>query len=288
MNSLNVSEIISENNTNNNSNILINSNINNIYLSNLNRHERDAAISFDAGPHKYTINGDTNKDYTSVTKWNHSHFSNFDADKIITSMMNSNNWEKNKYYGKTREEIKYLWDKNRDEAADAGTKMHYDIECYYNKNPTSNNDSVEYAYFKEFIKLTETTLIPYRTEWMIYHEDLLLAGSVDMVFINPDGSLMIYDWKRSKEIKKTDNFMKFAKTDCISHIPDTNYWHYALQLNTYKAIIEEKYGKKVTKLCLVCLHPDNKNKSFQLIPVPDLQNEIKELFELRMNELSHL
>ena len=91
-----------------------------------------------------------------------------------------------------------------------------------------------------------------------------------------------------KKLKKTDSFMKFAKTDCISHIPDTNYWHYALQLNTYKTIIEEKYGKNVTKLCLVCLHPDNKNKSFQLIPVPDLEKEIKELFELRMNELSHL
>jgi len=286
MNSLNDSETIREDNSDSDSN---SDNTNtNTYLSNLNRHERDAAISFDAGPHKYTINGDTNKDYTSVTKWNHSHFSDFDADKIITSMMNSKNWEKNKYYGKTREEIKCLWDKNRDEAADAGTKMHYDIECYYNKNPTSNNDSIEYAYFKEFNELTETNLIPYRTEWMIYHEDLLLAGSVDMVFENPDGTLMIYDWKRSKEIKKRDNFMKFAKTDCISHIPDTNYWHYALQLNTYKAIIEEKYGKKVTKLCLVCLHPDNKNKSFQLIPVPDLQKDIKELFELRMNQLSHL
>ena len=255
----------------------------NTYLAKLNGHERDTHISFDAGPHKYTINGDTNKDYTSVTKWNHSHFSQFDADKIITSMMTSKYWWKNKYYGKTREEIKEEWEKNRDEAANAGTKMHYDIECYYNNNPTQNT-SPEYNYFKEFVEKT-TDLKPYRTEWMIYHEDLLLAGSVDMVYENPDGTLMIYDWKRSKEIKKTDNFMKYSITDCITHIPDTNYWHYALQLNTYKAIIEEKYGKKVTKLCLVCLHPDNKNNSFQVIPVVDLQIEIKNLFQLKQNEI---
>ena len=32
----------------------------------------------------------------------------------------------------------------------------------------------------------------------------------------------------------------------------------------------------------------NQNKSFQVIPVPDLEKDIKELFELRMNQLSHL
>ena len=34
---------------------------------------------------------------------------------------------------------------------------------------------------------------------------------------------------------------------------------------------------------LVCLYPNNKN--YQLIKVPDLSNEIKELFELRKNQL---
>lgn len=270
----------------------------NDYLSLLNPHERDSNIHFEAGPHIYTIHDGNendvadgnkkNKKYTSVTTWNHQHFSKFDSDAIITSMMNSKNWSKSIYYGKTREEIKQEWDNKRDEAAQAGTKLHYDIECYYNNNPVKNN-SIEYQYFIDFIEATNNTpspLKPYRTEWMIYHEDLLLAGSIDMVYENDDGTLMIYDWKRSKEIKKTDNFLKFALTECISHLPDTNFWHYSLQLNTYKKMIEEKYGKKVTKLCLVCLHPNNKNKSFQLISVPDLQNELNDLFALRKKEIN--
>lgn len=269
----------------------------NDYLSLLNPHERDLNIKFDAGPHIYTIHhvadaadaadGKKNKKYTSVTTWNHQHFTKFDSDAIITSMMKSKNWSKSIYYGKTREEIKQEWDNKRDEAAQAGTKLHYDIECYYNNNPVKN-DSIEYQYFIEFLEATKTPLPlkSYRTEWMIYHEDVLLAGSVDMVYENDDGTLMIYDWKRSKEIKKTDNFLKFALTECIAHLPDTNFWHYSLQLNTYKKMIEEKYGKKVTKLCLVCLHPDNKNKSFQIIPVPDLQNELNDLFALRKKEIN--
>lgn len=255
-----------------------------------NKHERDSHISFEAGPHLYTIHGDKNKKYTSVTTWNHQHFAHFNADAIITNMMKSKNWPNSPYYGKTRQEIKAGWELNRDEAASAGTKLHYDIECYYNGMESSSsldkNTSVEYQYFLDFAKSTADLMQikPYRTEWMIYHEELLLAGSIDMVFENQeDGTLMIYDWKRAKEIKKTDSFLKFALTPCISHLPDTNYWHYALQLNTYKAILEEKYQKKVTALRLVCLHPNN--KSYIVLSVPDLQKEIKELFQERINDL---
>jgi len=254
------------------------------FLAQLNKHERDANISFEAGPHLYTIKGVDKSAFISVTTWNHSHFAHFDADLIITNMMKGKNWVKSKYFGKTREEIKAEWELNRDEAASAGTNMHYQIECYYNTglHNINNEHSIEYIYFKNFLAACPG-LKPYRTEWMIYHEELRLAGSIDMVYENPDGTLMIYDWKRAKDIKKADAFAKYALTECISHLPDTNFWHYALQLNTYKAILEQKYGKIVTKLALVCLHPSKKN--FEVIPVPVLKKEIDELFLLRRAQI---
>jgi len=262
------------------------------YLAKLNPHERDACISFEEGPHIYTINDNdtindngnisSKSDYMSVTTWNHSHFAHFDADAIIKKMMSSNKWPQSKYYGMSVEEIKAGWEKNRDEAASAGTKMHYDIECYYNKYEVKN-DSKEYAHFMKFVEAFPN-LKPYRTEWMVWYEELRFAGSIDMVYEKEDGTLMIYDWKRSKGIKKTPEWGKYSHTECISHLPDTNFWHYSLQLNTYKAILEAKYGKKVSDLYLVCLYPDN--PSYQLIKVPDLSNEIKDLFELRKNLLS--
>ena len=248
-------------------------------LSKKNPHKRDMHILFDEGPHIYTIDGDS--DYMSVTTWNHKHFEKFDADKIIARMMKSKNWPNSKYYGQSAEEIKAGWEKNRDEAASAGTNLHYDIECYYNGYP-QQNDSIEYQYFLNFAEVTKD-LVPYRTEWMIWDKELRFAGSIDMVYENTDGTLMIYDWKRSKAIKKTDRFLKFSTTECIEHLPDTNFWHYSLQLNTYKALIEKCYGKKVTRMCLVCLYPDNKN--YQVFTVPDLQEEIADLFKLRMSTL---
>ena len=105
-----------------------------------------------------------------------------------------------------------------------------------------------------------------------------------MIFEKKDGSLVIYDWKRCKEIKKENRF-ESAKTSCVEHLPNSNYWHYSLQLNTYKYLLEKNYGKKVRGMYLVCLHPDNKNKSYQRIKVPNLQKEVKKLMKLRKEML---
>ena len=80
------------------------------YLEKKNAHERDAHITFEEGPHIYTIDGDSG--FTSVTTWNHSHFSGFNADAIISGMMRSARWPQSKYYGMTVEEIKAGWNQN--------------------------------------------------------------------------------------------------------------------------------------------------------------------------------
>jgi len=253
------------------------------YLAEKYPHERDSHIHFDEGPHIYTIDGDS--DYMSVTTWNHSHFPHFNADKIIENMMKSKKWPESQYFGMTPSQIKALWKENGRKASTAGTKMHYDIECFYNDMDVEiDEDCVEFDYFLRFERDHGEKLNPYRTEWMVWDKDLRLAGSIDMIFEKDDGSLVIYDWKRCKEIKK-DNRFESAKTECVKHLPNSNYWHYSLQLNTYKYLLEKNYGKKVKGMYLVCLHPNNRNKSYQRIKVPNLQKEIKNLMEVRKGML---
>lgn len=261
------------------------------YLAIKNAHPRDAFITFDEGPHIYTVHGE--QGYTSVTTWNHSHFPHFDAERTVDNIMGSRKMAdpKYKYFGKSRDDILDDWENNRSQAARAGTAMHLDIEHYYNQLVVQNT-SVEFDYFHRFVQDLDAssdgkgTLRPYRTEWMIYYEELKLSGSVDMVFENPDGTIQIYDWKRCKEIAYENDFGKSALTPCIAHLPDTNFWHYSLQLNTYKAILEAKYGKKVTGLYLICLHPDNVYKTYERIQVPFLEKEIQDLFKVRCQEIS--
>lgn len=253
-------------------------------LEKLNAHPRDQYITFDEGPHIYTIKG--NSDYTSVTTWNHMHFQHFDADLVIDKMMKGRNWNPgNKWYGKTKDEIKKAWEDLGTVASTEGTKMHYNIECYYNGVPVDEQgkNTTEFQYFLKFAS-DYSYLKPYRTEWMIYDEELKFAGSVDMLFKNADGTLEIYDWKRSKEIKM-DNKYQSGITECVSHLPDCNFYHYSLQLNTYKAILEKNYGERISGLYLVCLHPNNPNNSYIRIQCADLSEEVKALFEYRKRML---
>jgi ATP-dependent exoDNAse (exonuclease V) beta subunit len=275
-------------------------------LSNYNSHDRDKNLVFDEPTHKYTILTDPNSRYTSVTTINHSHFPHFDADAVIKNMMKGKNWNpENKYWGLTPYQIKAQWKQNGDSVSGAGTDLHFNIECFMNQdlpsgythkellenyeaylaqgNP-SPNASEEWDFFLQYIRATPSYK-PYRTEWMIYHEDLKVAGSIDMVYENPDGTLSIYDWKRSKEISKANGFNKYAITKEIDHLPDTNFWHYSLQLNTYKAILQEKYGKTIKDLYLVRLHPNNPRKTFDIIKCANLDKEIADLFALRKSQI---
>jgi len=276
-------------------------------LSSYNAHERDKHLLFDEPTHKYTITSDPDSTYTSVTTFNHSHFPHFDADKVIENMMKGKNWNpENKYWSMTPEQIKAQWADNAASVSGAGTNLHFHIECFMNQdlpagythedllanyeaglaqgNPPLNT-SEEWEFFLQYIRASPH-FKPYRTEWTIYNEDLKIAGSIDMVYENPDGTLNIYDWKRAKEISKSNAFNKYAITEEINYLPDTNFWHYSLQLNTYKAILEAKYNKQIKDLYLVRLHPNHPKKTFELIKCANLSQEVEALFALRKSQLS--
>jgi len=275
-------------------------------LSLKNFHPRDKNIQFFEEDHKYIIKTEPDVKYTSVTTWNHKHFPIFEADIIIDNMMKSKGWKKgHKYWDLTPEQIKAQWNSNKDAVSGAGTDLHYEIECFNNDKrftfDYTNNElyeiymadnteshefkSLEWKYFINFIKDTPE-LKPYRTEWTVYHDDVKISGSIDMVYENPDGTLSIYDWKRAKNITRINNYNKFALSPEICHLPDSNFWHYALQLNTYKAILEQKYGKIIRDLILVRLHPDAEEKNYELITLPNLSTEIKDLFLERKKQLN--
>ena len=253
------------------------------FLKNLHPDERDNNIFLDEKIHQYHINGETN--YTSVTTFVKNLFEPFNDELIIDNMMKSNNWKNNKYYGMTKSEIKELWKNNGDIKSKQGTQLHLDIEKFYNNYRVINN-SPEFSYFLKFADKYKS-LIPYRTEKIIYSQEFRLAGSIDMMFINSkENCLEIYDWKRVKDIVRNSKWNKWINNDLITYLPDSNYWYYALQLNIYKFIYNREYNFHVKNLYLVSLHPDN--KSYQRIPVIDLQDEVKQLLMQRKSNLNNI
>lgn len=225
-------------------------------LSVKNKHERDENIEFDEPTHTYTICGDS--DYTSVTTWIHRFFPHFDPDRIIGKMRSGKNWgPDNKYYGMTTAEIKREWKEAGKEARELGTLMHLNIENYYNGLPYTPGftETREYELFQAYLA-DHKNYVPYRTEWTVYTKKHRLAGSIDMVYIDPKqpGKFILADWKRSKEIKFENRWE--TGLGPLSDIDNCNYWHYTLQLNVYRMILEKYYGLEISEMFLVVLHPN--------------------------------
>jgi hypothetical protein len=260
-------------------------------LAVVNAHPRDARISFEEETHKYTIDG-VRDGWISCTGFIHGFFQEFDPDAVIKKMMSSRNWPSSKYFGMTAEAIKKQWSDSGTEASALGTRMHLDIERYNNAEPVGNLAGDEYEpclgtewdYFLNYEKRHRLVrgFVPYRTEWLVFKEDIKLAGSIDMIYLKPDGTLAIYDWKRAKEMKYENSYQSGLAP--LDHLPDTNYWHYSLQLNIYRRILEEFYGVVVSELALVVLHPNNDD--YRVIMLNRMDDEVTDMFEARRAALA--
>jgi hypothetical protein len=283
-------------------------------LARVNEHPRDLRIQFNEEEHSYAIDG-VKTGWSSCTQFLHNFFGHFDPDEVIAKMMkNPAKWRESKYYGMTPEEIKAKWAASGEEASTAGTRMHLDIEYFYNSShfeelwlakkkagtlaiaPADFDKSVaamkkddnwepklspEWTMFQNYQEKIGSKMIPFRTEWLVFNERIKVAGSIDMLYMKKDGTYAIYDWKRSKEIKTENRYQ--SGLGPVMHLPDTNYWHYSLQLNVYRMILKEKYDMDVNELALVILHPNN--PTFQVIKVNIMEEEINAMFDTRLRAL---
>jgi len=248
------------------------------------RHPRDMCIEFDEPTHRYTVNG-VNDRWISCTGFLHDFFPHFDPDATIKKMMNGKNWINSKYYGMTAEQIKAQWSASGKDASESGTAMHLGIEMFHNgADPEpSVKESIEWKYFQNYWREHGDDLEPYRTEWEVWSEEHKLAGSIDMIYRKKsDGTFVIYDWKRSKEIKTSNDWE--TGYGPVSHLPNCNYWHYTLQLNVYKWFLETFYGCVVSDLYLIILHPDNKN--YRRLRLNILEEEVAAMLECRKRALA--
>ena len=248
----------------------------NIPLKGNKPHNRDERIIFDSINHRYYIDG--NPDTISVSQLIDKFFPEFDALQAATNLN-----PKHKLYGLPVEEIIAIWKKKGIEAAKLGTHLHLQIENYY-KNQLYNSNSKEFNHFLAF-KERFSNMNPVRTEWRIFDEDYLIAGTIDMLYKKEDGTYYVFDWKRSEKVVNKDGsimtsdpshtFTKFASGN-LNHLTDDSYYKYALQQNIYRYILEKKYGYRISSLNLLILHPSY--DTFHWLKLPDMKTEVEYMF----------
>ena len=226
-------------------------------LSQKNPDVRHQALRFDAEAHQYYING---QPATAVSTIVSRFFPEFD-----TAYWSA---RKASEMGCTAEELAQQWADKAAASSSAGTALHQQIEDFYNNGtPGTGPDFVHFLNFHH----AHSHLVPHRTEWQVYNEELMLAGTVDFVARNSDGSMSIYDWKRSHKVVEPSGQIKSnsyqTKEGPLKDLPDCSFSHYTLQQNIYKWLLESSYGCRVRDMNLVVLHPELDR--YHVVPVPE-------------------
>ena len=158
------------------------------------------------------------------------------------------------------------------EAAEHGTRVHEWLEFHIlNTEPEDSwslleeRDKKKIEQGKEWLYEFGRTLNNpiFKPEVQVYSEDYGLAGTIDlMIFVdsdenNGDKEVILVDWKTNKKIDKRAYANKKGTHKITEELDACNYIKYALQLNTYKLIVEKELGYKVKDMILLHLKEDS-------------------------------
>lgn len=202
-------------------------------------------LKFNVKKHEYRIGG---KKALSVTQLVGSLFKPFDA-RGLARKLASFSWAKAQKKG-----VRY-WLGEWKKAADYGTLIHEGLEDFINKVPNSIDEPKYHQGVNYLNSLGDG--VELKSEFKVFDEDSLLAGTIDLLEINGD-EVVITDWKTNK--KMTDKPYEEGDVGLespVSHLTNCKVNHYYLQLLIYSYILEKNYGYKVVGLQLVWLQDDS-------------------------------
>lgn len=247
--------------------------------------KRDSRITFHESTHSYTVDGIKNS-HVSCTTLVKQYTPVFEADRIIDRMQRGKNWnETHGYYGMSKQAIKDKWEATGKESQVEGTKLHKQIERFYNgmdvkQYSDDTKHTPEFAMFLKFHADVSNMFIPVVAEKMMFADvdKERICGQADMIFRKVDGTHCLVDWKRVKKIDKTNGFRSKMLAPW-EHLDNCNFNHYSLQLNIYRYMLQKYYNFNITQLLLVVLHPIN--TAYKIVTVSIMEKEVSDLLEHR-------
>lgn len=256
------------------------------------RYEQDAHIDFEPEEHIYIRDG--REQMLSVSGLAAHFFERFNALQQA--------WQQLQRKGIPIEESLDKWDRLGCMACEVGTFVHAQTENYFRDGSFETDYAFEYGGQTEhvsvarerehFLRFIEDYKInPYRQEWPVYDAALNIAGTIDLICQEADGTFTIYDWKRSSRVVNAqgqpivDSFGGRMSRNGI-HLPDTVFYHYCLQQNLYRYMLETNYGIRIGGMNLVVLCADY--PTYYVAQVPRMDEVISQVVGVcRTEDLGH-
>lgn len=186
-------------------------------------------MNFDSSNHTYTKD---NKHYTPVSNVISQLSPEFEAEKIAGFIAKRDK--------RTPEDVLEEWDMKSQIARDFGNAIHKSIELWIKHSAQPKNKYLQSA-IKTF-PLKNKGLI---SEKIVYNEDLLIAGTID-ILRKKKTRYDLYDIKTSYDLEKSYNRLLSPLED----LKDSPLNKYRLQMSIYKQLAESM-GYKIDKLFIL-------------------------------------
>ena len=211
-----------------------------------------------------------------------------------------NQW---RYKGTPVEESLDKWERAGRLASEVGTFVHLQTENYFQRGFFETECQLQFGQEIEVVNVEQEKLHflrfirdyqiePYRQEWPVYDKNLNIAGTIDLICQEDDGEFTIYDWKRSSKVVNAqgqpivEGFRGKMSYNGIS-LPDTSFYHYCIQQNLYRYMLEKHYGIRVKAMNLVVLCPDY--PTYYVAQVPKMDQLIQQIVAIcQQRDLGHL
>lgn len=198
-------------------------------------------ITFTEDDHSYV--DDFGIDYTSGTTLVKSAFEEFDAKKAAAIKSAKTGIPADQYIAE--------WKAAGERAAMEGTRAHENCERQIlgriadMNQPQDDDERARFraAWFEvEKLKAAFPPDFMHRSslepEKLVFSPRFRVSGSVDLLAHRSDGKYFIFDWKYVKEIKREGFNGKTGIHIASRHLPDCNFYHYALQLSIYEQVMK--------------------------------------------------
>lgn len=236
-------------------------------------------IKFYEKDHIYV--SDAGEKWTSVTTLLSKFEPEKDWDAIAAKYAKKNNLKK--------QDVLDQWKYESDKSIFRGNKYHASREeelsaCdTYNDLPIIKPTIVNGVKFSQNQRLTPGVY----PELLVFLKSKKISGQADYVEVTADNIVNISDYKTNKELKLS-GYVNWEGIEekmlaPVNHLPNCNFWKYALQINIYMYIILRNNPKlKMGTMTLLHIRfEDESDEVKEVIPyiIPNLQAEVKKIMD---------
>ena len=146
------------------------------------------------------------------------------------------------------EEVRADWRSKNKLSTQFGKKIHAEIEKNLKKKNFVHGEKI----YQDALSLVDSFLCKdtkMYSESIVFNQDYKIAGTSDLI-IERKNDFDILDFKTNKKIKFDNTFDNSKLLFPVAHLPNAEYFKYALQLSLYGFLYELISGKRLYRLII--------------------------------------